>query len=71
MEQEIINKTGRYLSHPGLRRILNKRSAGWQNIAKEKKRKIKNRKKKLLEATKKKIREEKELEKQRIKNLKN
>ena len=46
--KEIINKTGRYLSHPGLRRILNKESAGWQNIAKKKKEKLKIEKKKLI-----------------------
>lgn len=68
--KEITNKTGRYLSHPGLGKILNKEFAGWQNIAKKKQEKLKIEKKKLLEATKKKIREEKELEKQIIKNLK-
>jgi len=68
--KEIANKTGRYLSHPGLRVILNKEFAGWQNIARKKQEKLKIEKKKLLEATKKKIIEEKELEKQRIKNLK-
>ena len=43
--KEITNKTGRYLSHPGLGKILNKEFAGWQNIAKKKQEKLKIEKK--------------------------
>ena len=63
-------KTNRYLSHPGLLKIMNRKFPGWQVIANKEKLKIKNEKIKYKKLLNLKIKEEKEIERIRLRELK-